>query len=407
MATDDSPKPDNEDFASLLAEFEGKQKGNRRHSREVQIGDLVRGRIVSLGREDAFVALAGGKAEATLSLEELRTPDGKLTARVGDEVEARVVEVDPSGGGVVLRRSLGRGPEAKAELAQAAQLKLAVEGTVTAVNKGGVEVLVAGVRGFCPISQLELRHVEDAAAYIGRKLSFRVSRYEEDRRGANLVLSRRALLEDEARAKAAVTRAQLAPGSVVTGTVVAVKDFGAFVDLGGLEGLLPASELGHTRGAKPADVVNVGESIQVQVLAVEQTNDARRPERITLSLKALAPDPWDEAVGRFAAGSKAKGTVTRVEPFGAFVALAPGVEGLLHVSELSGGRPVRHARELITPGQEVEVTLLAVDRERRRISLGSGDREDVIDPEALAAARAAAPAKLGTFGDLLTKARRR
>jgi small subunit ribosomal protein S1 len=403
---DDNGGGAGEDFAALFAEFEGKakQQGGRRDARrEVQVGELVRGRVVSIGADDAFVSIQGGKSEGMLPLEDLRDEAGKLTAKVGDEIEARVVEVDGRAGCVVLRRSLGRGPDAKAELAQAAQLGVPVVGTVTAVNKGGVEVTVAGVRGFCPISQLELRHVDDAAAYVGRKLSFRITRYELDRRGANLVLSRRALLEEEARAKAAETRTRLAPGAVVSGTVVAVKDFGAFVDLGGLEGLVPASELGFGRGTKPADVVAVGQTIEVQVLRIEKTDDQRRPERITLSLKALATDPWDEAVARFAPGTKARGRVTRVESFGAFVELAPGLEGLLHVSELAGGRQARHARDLVAVGAEVEVTVLSIDRERRRVSLGSGDREDVVDPDALAAVRAAAPAKLGTLGDLLSK----
>lgn len=394
-----------EDFAALFAEFEGKQTNKGR--REVQVGDMVRGKIISIGRDDAFVSLQGGKAEGMLSLEELRDADGKLTAQVGDEVESRVVEVDGRAGCVVLRRTLGRGPEAKAELAQAAELGIPVEGTVTAVNKGGVDVLVAGVRGFCPVSQLELRHVDDPAAYVGRKLTFRITRYEVDRRGANLIVSRRALLEEESRAKAVETRGRIAPGTVVTGTVVGIKDFGAFVDIGGLEGLVPASELGHARGTKPSDVVSLGQTIQVQVLRIEKTEDARRPERITLSLKALEVDPWDEAVTKFPVGTKVKGRVARLEAFGAFVELAPGLEGLLHVSEINGGRQVRHAKELLTVGQEIEVTVMTVERDRRRVSLGNGDRQVAIDPDALAAMRAATPAKLGTFADLLKKSQKR
>jgi small subunit ribosomal protein S1 len=183
--------------------------------------------------------------------------------------------------------------------------------------------------------------------------------------------------------------------------VVAIKDFGAFVDLGGLEGMLPASELGFQRGVRPADVLSVGQELTVQVLRMEKTDDPRRPERISLSLKALERDPWDDIAERFPAGSKVTGKVTRVEPYGAFVELAPGIEGLAHVGELSGGKQVRHARELVKVGETREVTVLAIDRERRRISLGTGERPDEVDAADLAAARS--PGKLGTFADLFNK----
>jgi len=321
---------------------------------------------------------------------------------VGDEIEARVVETMGKQGSVVLRRTVARGPEAKAELAQAAQLGLAVAGTVTAVNKGGVEVLVAGVRGFCPISQLEVRHVADASEYVGRKLEFRITRYDVDRRGVNLVVSRRALLEEEARGRAEKLRAKLVPGAVLPGVVASIKDFVAFIDPGGLEGLLPASELGFSRNARPSEVLAVGQRLDVQVLKIEKTGDAKRPERISLSLKALERDPWEDVRTRFPSGTQVTGKVVRVEPFGAFVELTPGLEGLVHASELAGGKQIRHARELCKPGDTLVVTVLALDHERRRISLGVGERGDVVSQEDLAAARAAAgPAHFGTLGDLL------
>jgi small subunit ribosomal protein S1 len=389
-----------EDFAALLKEFEGSDA--RRAEHEVRVGDSVRGRVMSLGREAAFVELAGSKSEGMIDLAQLRDQDGNLAVKVGDEIEARVVESMGKSGCVVLRRTaVARGPEAKAELQQAAQLGLAVEGTVTGVNKGGVEVLVAGVRGFCPISQLEMRHVEDASAYVGRKLEFRITRYEVDRRGDNLVVSRRALLEADTRARADKLRAKLVPGAVLPGVVVALKDFGAFIDLGGVEGMLPASELGFSRGVRPADLLTLGQQLQVQILRIEKTDDRKRPERISLSLKALERDPWEDVATRFASGTRVSGRVTRVEAFGAFVELAPGIEGLVHIGELSGGRPARNARELTKVGATLDVTVLALDRERRRISLGVGERADVVSQEDLDAARA--PARLGTLGDLFKK----
>jgi len=393
-------KRDEEDFAALLEEFD--KKGPKRGQPRAAIGDIVRGKVLSVGRDAVFVGLSDGRTEGMLELEELRDDDGKITVKVGDEIEARVAELGDRAEVVVLRRLAGRGNKAAPEeLEQAFTLGLPVEGTVAAVNKGGLDVTISGLRAFCPISQLELRQVDDPAAYVGRKLTFRITKYEQDRRGVNLVVSRRVLLEEEARARGTVTRAKLSPGVVLPGVVVAIKDFGAFVDLGGLEGMLPASELGFQRGVRPADVLSIGQELQVQVLRIEKTDDPKRPERISLSLKALERDPWDDLAQRFPAGSKITGKVTRVEPYGAFIELAPGVEGLAHVGELSGGKQVRHARELVKVGDTREVTVLAIDRERRRISLGIGERPDEVDAADLAAARS--PGKLGTLGDLFKK----
>jgi small subunit ribosomal protein S1 len=188
--------------------------------------------------------------------------------------------------------------------------------------------------------------------------------------------------------------------------VSSLRDFGAFIDIGGIDGLLPGSEISHQRGTKPSDVLAVGQEIEVQVLRIEKTDDPKRPERISLSLKSLARDPWQDVADRLAPGSKVQAKVARVEPFGAFVELAPGIEGLAHISELSGGRQAKHAREVVKPGDVIEVTVLSVDREKRRISLGTGEREDVVDAEDFAAAKRAAPERLGTLGDLFKNLKR-
>ncbi len=380
-------KPD-EDFADLLKEFDARDGGGKKKRRDVEPGDVIRGRIVSIGRESVFISLGAGKSEGSLDLNELRDADGNVTAKVGDEIEARVVEAGGESGAVVLRRSLRPGAEGKAELSQAHQLRIPVEGTITAVNKGGLDVMVAGVRGFCPVSQLELRHVDDPSSYIGRKLTFLITKYEEDRRGINMVVSRRALLEAEGRDR----RAKLVVGAVLPGVVTTLKEFGAFVDLGGVEGMLHVSEIGYQRDTRPADHLAVGQRLQVQVIKIDN-------ERISLSLKSLERDPWEDVATRFAPGTKVKGKVMRVEAFGAFVELEPGVDGLLHVEELAAGRQTRHARELAKPGDLLEVTVLSVDQERRRISLGVGDRPDAVDPADLQA-HMTGGSKLGTLGDL-------
>ncbi len=233
---------------------------------------------------------------------------------------------------------------------------------VTAVNKGGVEVDVAGTRAFCPLSQLELRQVVDPAAYVGQRLEFRVTRYEDDRRGANVVLSRRALLEEEMQSRAVETRGKLVVGAVLPGVVTALKDFGAFVDVGGIEGLLPASEIGFQRDTRPADVLTVGQPITV---AGDAHREARRSAAAGAGLVLAQVAGARSLAGRrgraSAPGTLTRGQVTRVEPFGAFVELRPGVEGLLHVSELGGGKQLRHAREAVKPGDVLEVTVLSID----------------------------------------------
>ena len=384
----------------MLAASEQAARGRPRRPR-LAIGDTVRGKVVSIGPEVTVVELAGG-GEGTLETLELRDPEGALIAKEGETIEARVVALGEKQGFVSLRRGTiaGRGREA---LGEAATTGVPVEGLITGVNKGGFEVDVGGVRGFCPLSQLELRPVADPAAYVGQRLSFRVSRYEEDRRGANLVLSRRALLEEEARARAVETQGKLVLGAVLPGVVTALKDFGAFVDVGGIEGLLPASEISFSRATRPSDVLAVGQSITVKVARIEKRDDPQRPLQISFSIKALDRDPWTEVAATLRPGSVTQGKVVRLEQFGAFVELAPGVEGLLHVSELGAKRPVRHAREAVKPGDTLTVTVLAVDEERRRISLALGERNEGIDEEGRAAAARASGAsgQLGTLGDLL------
>jgi small subunit ribosomal protein S1 len=394
-----------EDFAAMFAEYEAANKGKRR-TPPPQPGDRVRGTVTSVGRDTVFVELADGRGEAMIDGAELRDADGMVTIKVGDPIEATVVEGGGRGEPMVLRRQLAHasGAQAPAELARAFELGLPVEGTITAVNKGGVDVTVAGVRGFCPISQLDTRRTEDASGMVGQKLMFRITKYEEDRRGPNLVLSRRALLEEEARGRAVETRAKLQVGAVLPGVVTGLKDFGAFVDLGGIEGMLHVSEIGFSRVTRPADVLAIGQPVTVQVIRIEKRNDPNRPEQVALSLKALAADPWEEAASRFPAGTRVAGTVMRVEPFGAFVELAPGVEGLAHISTLGGGKPLRHARDAVKPGDRLEVTVIAVDRERRRLSLAPAGESEAIDAESQAAAdRAGGSGKLGTFADLFNK----
>jgi small subunit ribosomal protein S1 len=379
---------DEEDFAAMFAASEKDKPRTKRP----KVGDVVRGKVISVGKEAVFIDV-GGKAEGTLDRSQVTDHEGKLLVKVGDELEARVVA--DAGGVLTLRTKLGRGPEARAELAQAQDLGIPVDGLVTEVVKGGVSVDVAGMRGFCPASQIDNRFVEDLSVFVGQRLTFRVTRYE----GRNLVLSRRALLDEEKEKRAAETRKNLVPGAVIRGKVVGFKPFGAFVDLGGIEGMLHISELGFTRVEKPEDVLQLGQELDVAILKVEP---GEKGERISLSLKALANDPWVDTTATLREGSRVKGTVTRLQPFGAFVEIAPGVEGLVHISELGAGRRINHPKEVVSVGQQVEASVLAVDREKRRLSLSMAASKDA-SPEEIAQAAPKAPNRLGTFGDLLKK----
>src|SRR5215468_3130627 len=295
-----------EDFAAMLAASE---RDAPRAKKRPRVGDQITGKVISIGKDAVFVDV-GGKAEGQLERTQVSDPDGKLLVKLGDSIEARVVA--DAGGVLTLRVKLGRGPEARAELQQAMDLGIPVEGAVTEVVKGGVAVDVAGVRGFCPASQLDVRFVDDLSTYIGQRLTFRITRYEP----RNLVLSRRVLLEEDNARRAAETRKRLEPGAVLRGKVVGFKPFGAFVDIGGIEGMLHVSELGYSRVDRPEDVLRLGQEVDVAVIKLDG-------ERISLSLKALAADPWQDATRSLAEGTRIKGTVTRLQPFGAFVEIAP------------------------------------------------------------------------------------
>ena len=410
------------DFAAMFAEFEGRSGGksvgkNKGAASRITLGQEVKGRVLSISRESVFIDL-GGKQDGVLSLDDVRGPDGQVTVQVGDEIVARVVEMDSKAGGIVLRRMLGRADAKGAEeLRQAFEIGLPVEGLVSGVVKGGVEVTISGARAFCPISQLDLRHTEDATVFVGQRLKFKITRFEEGR-GLNLVLSRRTLLEAEAQERAVEVRKKLAIGAVLHGKVTALKDYGAFVDLGGIEGMLHVSELSFQRARHPKDVLAIGQDIEVQIIKMETVDappgkgrgDGRKSERISLSLKSLSKDPWSDVETLYGLGTRAAGTVLRCEEFGAFVELEPGVEGLLHISELSAGQgkgqKLRHAKEAVAPGQKIEVVVKLVDREKRRMALELASAHSAREEERAAVASFSGQAtqgsqRFGTFADLL------
>lgn len=399
-----------ETFAALLASSESTAR-----SATIVVGDLISGRVVTIGRTTAFVTV-GAKGEAEIDLAEFRDPTtGALTLQVGDRIEGTVVDDGRTSGSIVLKQTLGRGAHLPAELEQALEHGIAIEGVVTGENKGGFEVRIGGVRAFCPGSQIDLRRGErrPAADYIGQRLRFRVTKLEAG--GRNVVVSRRQLLEEEANERAAETWKRLHVGATVSGTVTSLRDFGAFVDLGGVEGLIHIAELGYGRVGHPSEVLTVGQTVEAQVIKLDSPEAGGRGQ-VGLSLKALAADPWATVAQKFPVGATVRGTVRRLEGFGAFVEIAPGLDGLVHVSKMVLGRRISHPRQAVSSGQEVEVTIVAVDPQQRKLSLSmvetarvaqeAAEARDRADEQALLAEENTSRS-LGTLADLLAGSKNR
>src|SRR5467141_131972 len=358
------PSPEeNADFAALFAESDQQKPG------KLRVGQKITARVAHLGAEVAFLDL-GGKGEGIIDLRELRNEKGDLLVHAGETLEGYVLSISEGNG--VLTRSVPKGA-GREIVQQALDAKIPIEGLVTGQNKGGLEVDLGGMRGFVPASQVDLRFVEDQSQFVGQRLRFRVTEI----RGGNAILSRRALLEEERAAQAAELRKSLEVGAQIEGTVTSVRDFGAFIDLGGLEGLVHVSELSHTRVAHAQDVVKPGQRVKVQVLRIER--DERGHEKIALSLRALEQDPWNAARPQLKEGTRLQGKVARLQPFGAFVELFPGVDGLVHVSALSD-RHVQHPREVVKEGESIWVQVESVDDAQRRIALRRIGEEEAQAP---------------------------
>lgn len=342
-------EPD-EDFATM---FEASQPAKR-----IEKGQTIEGRIVAIGPEVAFVDV-GGKGEAAIEIDELKADDGHLEVAVGDRIHATVVSTE---GGLTLSRKLALGAATARQLEDAFHAGLAVEGKVERAVKGGYEVRIARQRAFCPISQIDTVRNTDPAQHEGRVYEFRIIEYKDG--GKNLVVSRRALLEEEQRASAAQIRKSIVEGAVMTGRVTSVREFGAFVDLGGgVQGLLHVSEMGWSRVSDALQVVKPGDEITVKVLRVDEDK-----QKISLGLKQLLDDPWSKVPATYAVGQVRTGRVTRVAQFGAFVELEPGIAGLIPLSETGVAREA-DIKKAFPVGTDVEVVVLDVDPAGRRMRL--------------------------------------
>lgn len=336
-----------------------------------QVKEEISGVLVRLGDDNCFVDF-GGRSEGMIRTTELHDEDGKLAFGVGEPLEAYVMSHTDSG--VVLSRFVSGEARQADTLYKAYKANVPIEGRIMAINKWGLGVDLEGLRAFCPVSQVDTEFTEDLEQYRDKTMTFKIIRFRD--RGRSIVLSRRALLEADQERDAETVREQIATGSKVTGTVTRLENFGAFIDLGSrVEGLLHVSEMRHERVNHPKDVVQAGEEVTVKIIAIKDLGD-RRKERISLSLKALEKDPWDEIKNQFRAGSVTTGRIETLEEYGAFVELAPNVRGLIHVSELADRR-VNHPRDVVSVGDEVKIAVLEIDNKRKRLRLSMRRAEQV------------------------------
>ncbi|HJL47753.1 MAG TPA: S1 RNA-binding domain-containing protein [Polyangiaceae bacterium LLY-WYZ-15_(1-7)] len=294
---------------------------------------------------------------------------------MGSIFRGRVGAVAESGHIAIVNRLIDR-PAAKARIFAARDAKERVEGVVYGYNRGGFDVLVEGIRAFCPAGGMAIENVDDPSAFVGKKLEFTVP--PSKGKGKSIIVTRRGILERELRKAARARLKELEVGQRIQGPVTEVRDYGLLVDLGqGLEGLAHQSELSYKRGVKPSEIAKVGDELTVEVLKVQPATRRDRTGRVSLSLRKCLPDPWEEHADAVKVGAVHKGKVTGTTDFGAFVEIAPEIEGLLHISELGGDKHLKHANEAVSEGDELDVLVERVDKGQRRISLAKLTPEEL------------------------------
>ena len=337
-------------------------------------GDLIAGTVVKIDRDEVLLDV-GYKTEGVIPSRELsirHDADPSDIVAVGDSIEALVLQKEDKEGRLILSKKRAQYERAWGDVEKVKNEDGTVEGTVIEVVKGGLIVDI-GLRGFLPASLIELRRVRDLGPYLGQKVEAKILELDKNRN--NVVLSRRALLEESQAAGRTTFLADLAKGQVRTGVVSSIVNFGAFIDLGGVDGLVHVSELSWKHIEHASEVVEIGQEVTVEVLEVDQDR-----ERVSLSLKATQEDPWQVFARTHAIGQYAPGKVTKLVPFGAFVRVADGIEGLVHISELSA-KHIELAEQVVSVNQDVFVKVIDIDLERRRISLSLKQANEEVDPE--------------------------
>jgi small subunit ribosomal protein S1 len=325
-------------------------------------GSVVKGRVIAIEAGQAIIDV-GYKMEGRVDLKEFANPGEAPEIAVGDEVEVFLDRVENSRGEASISREKARREEAWDRLEKAYEKEERVDGAIFGRVKGGFTVDLGGAVAFLPGSQVDVRPVRDAGPLMGLKQPFQILKM--DRRRGNIVVSRRAILEESRAEQRAEVIAQLAEGQVVDGVVKNITEYGAFVDLGGVDGLLHVTDMAWRRVNHPSEILSIGETVKVQVIKIN-----KETHRISLGMKQLQADPWDSVETSFPIGSVHKGRVTNITDYGAFVELEPGVEGLVHVSEMSWTKKNVHPGKIVSTSQEVDVMVLEIDGAKRRVSLG-------------------------------------
>ena len=324
-------------------------------------GEVVNGRIISVDKDHVLVDI-GYKSEGQIRINEFRDENGELRAEVGDSVEVMVEWWDDENEVVVLSKEKAEKVKVWEEIKDAFDNDSTIEGTITSRVKGGFSVDI-GVQAFLPGSQADLRPIRNLDEMVGKTFEFKILKY--NRKRSNIVLSRRVILESEREAKRTATLAAIEEGKVVDGVVKNITEYGVFVDLGGVDGLLHITDISWGRVKHPSDLFAIGDEIQVKILSLDLEK-----ERVSLGMKQLTADPWTTAVDKYPVGSRVTGRVVSLTDYGAFVELEEGIEGLIHVSEMSWTRKIRHPSKVVAVGDEVDAVVLDIKPDARRISLG-------------------------------------
>ena len=329
---------------------------------DLEEGQIVKGEIVGINGETVLVSV-GFKSEGQIPAEEFRDAQGNLTVKEGDQVEVYVARKNGNDGTIILSFEKAKRMQLFDQLEKVLEDNGVITGTITRRIKGGYTVDLGGVEAFLPGSHVDLRPVPDMDALVNQNYEFRVLKI--NRRRSNVIVSRRVLLEEERDAKRGKLLQELAEGQIVKGKAKNITEYGVFVDLGGLDGLLHITDMSWKRIRHPREMVSLGQELELKVLSFDKDN-----QKVSLGLKQLVPDPWQDITARFPEGSHHTGKVTNLVDYGVFVELEPGVEGLVHISEMSWTRKLRHPSQMVHQGDEVEVVILGVDSEKKRISLG-------------------------------------
>jgi small subunit ribosomal protein S1 len=355
MADDMSMTPSRDDFAALLDESFG--------GRDFMEGSVVKGKVVGIEKDFAIIDV-GLKTEGRIQVKEFGVDeDGKATIKIGDDVEVFLERVENALGEAVISRDKARREEAWTRLEGVYALNEPVMGSIVGRVKGGFTVDLGGASAFLPGSQVDIRPVRDVGPLMGKEQPFAILKMDRPR--GNIVVSRRAILEEARAEQRTELVSQLTEGEVREGVVKNITDYGAFVDLGGIDGLLHVTDMSWKRVSHPSQVLAVGDTVKVQIVKINPDT-----QRISLGMKQLQSDPWDGVEAKYPVGAKFTGRITNITDYGAFVELEAGVEGLVHVSEMSWTKKNVHPGKIVSTSQEVEVVVLDVDASKRRVSLG-------------------------------------